>query len=478
MRQDGERNESIVTHFESDTVPGASEGERMDGTIASVERTRHWVPMVGRVRVEMERAGIHTWSEVEVIRVTSASGITGWGETIQNYTWGRADIDERVVGRSPFDLYWDDSLGAGLQMAVLDLAGKLAGVPAHRLLGEQVRSHCPVSFWDHDMAPERYEAEAREAVRLGYTCMKIKTRPWWDVHETIARISEATPPWFAIDADWNDFLLDAPTALPVLSALEREFPKIKIYEGPIPSDDIDGNRRLRAGLRTPIAHHYDEARQGVARAEYCDGYVIGGGIAATIRAGHFAGSARMPFFLQMVGTGLTASLCLQLGAVLASARWPAVTVHELYEHNLLSARIPVSGGYMAVPDAPGLGVEVDQAALDRYRVDKARPGAAAAGDPLPAAVGAHGSLRSAGAARIVDVELLRRRQPARVRGRGGHRVDRRRRQRRVRPPVRADPGQPGGRQRPVGGQAAPGSQGGPGGPRVLAPETVLCQKRA
>ena len=285
----------------------------MDGTIASVERTRHWVPMVGRVRVEMERAGIHTWSEVEVIRVTSASGITGWGETIQNYTWGRADIDERVIGRSPFDLYWDDSLGAGLQMAVLDLAGKLAGVPAHRLLGvpahrllgEQVRSHCPVSFWDHDMAPEQYEAEAREAVRLGYTCMKIKTRPWWDVHETIARISEATPPWFAIDADWNDFLLDAPTALPVLSALEAEFAKIKIFEGPIPVDDIDGNRRLRARLRTPIAHHYDEARQGVARAEYCDGYVIGGGIAATIRAGHFAGSARMPFFLQMVGTGLT-----------------------------------------------------------------------------------------------------------------------------------------------------------------------------
>ena len=218
----------------------------MDGRIASVERTLHWVPMVDRIRLEMERAGIHAWSELEVIRVTSESGVVGWGETIQNYTWGRADLDERVIGRSPFDLYWDDSLGAGLQMAVLDLAGKLAGVPAHRLLGEQVRSHCPLSFWDHDMSPELYEAEAREAVRLGYTCMKIKTRPWWDVHETIARISEATPPWFAIDADWNDFLLDAPTALPVLSALETEFPKIKIYEGPIPVDDIDGNRRLRA----------------------------------------------------------------------------------------------------------------------------------------------------------------------------------------------------------------------------------------
>lgn len=343
----------------------------MDARIASVERTLHWVPMVDRIRVEMERAGIHAWSEVEVIRVTTDSGVTGWGETIQNYTWGRADADERVIGRSPFDLYWDDSLGAGLQMAVLDAAGKLAGAPAHRLLGRQVRSHCPVSFWDHDMSPAMYEAEAREAVRLGYTCMKIKTRPWWDVHETIARISGATPPWFSIDADWNDFLLDAPTALPVLSALETEFPKIKIYEGPIPSDDVDGNRRLRAGLRTPIAHHYVDARQGAGRAEYCDGYVIGGGVAAICRAGAFAGEARMPFFLQMVGTGLTTSLCLHLGAVLPAARWPAVTVHELYEHNLLTARIPVAGGYAAVPAAPGLGVEVDRDALDRYRIERA-----------------------------------------------------------------------------------------------------------
>ena len=91
--------------------PAHSMGGQMDGRIASVERTLHWVPMVDRIRLEMERAGIHAWSELEVIRVTSESGVIGWGETIQNYTWGRADIDERVIGRSPFDLYWDDSLG-------------------------------------------------------------------------------------------------------------------------------------------------------------------------------------------------------------------------------------------------------------------------------------------------------------------------------------------------------------------------------
>ena len=344
----------------------------MSDMIVSVERILLWVPMVDRVCAEMERAGIHTWSEVEVIRVSTDRGASGWGETVQNYTWGRVDVDDRVIGRSPFDLYWDDSLGAGLQMAILDLAGKLAGVPAHRLLGEQVRTHCPVSFWDHDMSPELYVVEAREAVRLGYTSLKIKARPWWDVYETIARISEATPPWFSIDVDWNNFLIDAPTALPVLTALESDFSKIKIFEGPISADDIDGNQRLRANLNTPIAHHYEEARQGIVRTKGCDGYVIGGGISAISRAGNFSGAANMPFFLQMVGTGLTASLCLHLGAVLESARWPAVNVHELYEHNLLTSRIPVAGGYAAVPTTPGLGVEIDEGALDRYRVEKAQ----------------------------------------------------------------------------------------------------------
>ena len=133
--------------------------------VTAVERTRLWVPFVERISRDMERAGIHTWSEVELLEVRTDAGVSGWGETIENYTWGRAAADERVIGRAPQELIWDDSLGAGLQMALLDAAGKLAQVPVHALLGQQVRSACPLSFWDHDMAPERYAAEAREAVR-------------------------------------------------------------------------------------------------------------------------------------------------------------------------------------------------------------------------------------------------------------------------------------------------------------------------
>jgi len=340
--------------------------------ITEVERILLVVPFVERVRREMERARIHRWSEVEVIRVHTDAGIVGYGETIQNYTWGRVDLAERVIGRSPFELMWQDDLGAGLQMALLDAAGKLAGVPVYRLVGSPVRQWCPISFWDHDMGPDKYEAEAIKAVELGYNSIKIKARPWFDVYETIKRISAATPDYFCIDADWNDFLLGVSYAVPVLRALEEEFPKIKIYEGPIRADDVAGNKLLRSQIRTATAHHYGTIPGHVAIGEgYCDGFVIGGGVSQIKAEGAASAMANMPFFLQMVGTGLTTTLALHCGAVLSHAQWPAVTCHELYEHSLLTKRIDVIGGHAQVPEAPGLGVEIDEAALEKYRVDKA-----------------------------------------------------------------------------------------------------------
>ncbi len=346
----------------------------MTAKITDIERILLWIPMVERVRREMERAGIHAWSEVEVIRVTTDDGTVGWGETVQNYTWGRVPeaAVERALGRSPFELMWDDTLGAGLQMACFDAAGKLAGVPVHRLLGKPCRTDVPISFWDHDMSPAKYEVEAQKAVELGYTSLKIKTRPWFDVYETIERISNVTPDYFHIDADWNDFLLNVSSAVPVLRELEEAFPKITIFEGPILANDVAGNRLLREKIRTPVAHHYGAIPPRTAIADgYCDGFVMAGGVGFVHGGGTTAATANMPFFLQMVGTGLTTAMMVQLGAVLTHAQWPAITCHELYEHSLLTQRLEVLGGTMRVPDAPGLGVEIDGAALERYRVDEA-----------------------------------------------------------------------------------------------------------
>jgi L-alanine-DL-glutamate epimerase-like enolase superfamily enzyme len=344
----------------------------MRAKVTEVERVLMVIPFVERVRREMERARIHAWSEIELIRVVTDAGVVGYGETIQNYTWGRVDLAERVIGKSPFSLMWDDSLGAGLQMALFDAAGKLAGVPVYQLLGNKVRDWCPISFWDHDMSPEKYEVEVKTAVELGYTCMKIKARPWFDVYETIERMSAVTPDYFSIDADWNDFLINVSNAVPVLRKLEEDFPKIKIYEGPIRADDVPGNKLLRSQIRTATAHHFGSIPGRTAIVEgYCDGFVIGGGVSRTMADGQASAMANMPFFLQMVGTGLTTTMALHLGAVLTHAQWPAITCHELYSHPLITQRPDVIGGYARVPEAPGLGVEIDEAMVAKYRVDQA-----------------------------------------------------------------------------------------------------------
>ena len=100
------------------------------------------------------------------------------------------------------------------------------------------------------------------------------------MRETIRRISEATPDHFRIDADWNAFLNNASNAIPLLRELEETYPKIKIFEDPIPREDASGNRFLRTQIQSSIAHHYGiiEPREGIEMGGVCDGWVLGGGV--------------------------------------------------------------------------------------------------------------------------------------------------------------------------------------------------------
>lgn len=76
----------------------------------------------------------------------------------------------------------------------------------------------------------------------------------------------------------------------------------------------------------------------------------------------------MPFWLQIVGNGLTTTWDAHLGSVLRQARWPAISCINMYSHHLLTDPVQVINGHQRVPDGPGLGVEVDEAAVEQYRV--------------------------------------------------------------------------------------------------------------
>ncbi|HLK61315.1 MAG TPA: mandelate racemase/muconate lactonizing enzyme family protein [Chthonomonadaceae bacterium] len=340
--------------------------------ITDVERIVVDVPFTERCQ-QWNAREVWQWRVSEVLRVTTdAPDIVGYGETILHYTWSRVSdaAIEKVKGKNPADFLGDDSLGAGLQMAIYDVVGKALGVPAYRLFNlPRVREWCPISWWNIDMPPEAFAEEAKEAVAKGYTSYKIKARPWWDVYAQADAIGEVTPAHFRLDLDWNNMLLNAGNAAPVLTELDKR-ERVAIYESPIMQRDVEGHRQLRQKTTRPIALHFgDPPFPTVVRDEVCDGFVVGGGVASVLRQGALAAAFEKPFWLQLVGTGLTTTLSAHLGAVLPFAQWPSVNCLNNYADDLLAEPLTIKGGYVRVPEAPGLGVTVDEEALTNYRME-------------------------------------------------------------------------------------------------------------
>lgn len=340
--------------------------------VTNVERILVDVPFTPRQQqITTESVStVYNWSLLELCKVTTDTGHVGWGETVIHYTYRRvSDASvERVLGESPAAFMNDDSLGAGLQMALFDVVGKILEVPVYQLLGMQCRDAVPISWWSIDSSPENWAAEAADAVARGYTSFKNKPRPWWDIVAQVEAVAAAVPSDFKLDLDPNSSLRDADTAIPVLQKLAT-YPNVAMFESPIPQNDVEGNKQIRRVVDRPIAMHFGSPPYTTCvREDVCSGFVIGGGKSQVMREGQLSAAADMPFWLQIVGNGLTTTWAGHLGSVLTHATWPAITCINLYSEHLITQPVQVSEGCHKIPDAPGLGVEVDEDAVERFRV--------------------------------------------------------------------------------------------------------------
>ena len=340
--------------------------------VTNVERILVDIPFTPRQQqiTTQSVSTVYNWSLLELCKVTTDSGHVGWGETVIHYTYRRVSDESvaRVLGESPAALMNDDSLGAGLQMALFDVVGKILEVPVYQLLGMQCREAVPISWWSIDASPENWAAEAADAVAHGYTSFKNKPRPWWDIIAQVEAVAAVVPEDFKLDLDPNASLRDADTAIPILQKLAA-YPNVAMFESPIPQSDVEGNKQIRQAVDRPIAMHFGSPPYTTCvREDVCSGFVIGGGKSQVMREGQLSAAADMPFWLQIVGNGLTTTWAGHLGSVLTHATWPAITCINLYSEHLITQPVQVSEGVHKIPDAPGLGVEVDEAAIERCRV--------------------------------------------------------------------------------------------------------------
>ncbi len=274
----------------------------------------------------------------------------------------QATID-RLAGTDVLDVPFDDSLGPGIQIGALDAIGRAESVPIHRLLGELVHETAPLACWCIDMPPADWVHEATRAIDAGYTTLKVKGRPWFDLDAQLQTLSASVPDWFFVSIDFNATLHTAEKALDKLQSVEQ-YPCVSHFETPIDPGATEEYVQLRAALSTPIILHYGQIEPFEAIAAIaCDGLLLNGGPGAIRQHARVAAVAGLPAMLQIVGTDISAAFGLHCGSVFEQARLPAVNCHQIFESTLLVDPLEVDSGMSSVPDRPGLGVTVDMAAV-------------------------------------------------------------------------------------------------------------------
>ena len=336
------------------------------------------LPYEERIRKQFLHFGMGG-EEHTVYKFHTDNGLVGLGEN-PGPPFEQALLDP-YLGTDPFDHIM--STGRfNLDMACYDLMGKHLGVPAWKLMGQQVRPWVSMGWWMPSMSPEDSAAEVAEAAARGYRGLKCKARAFFDVVEQARAMQDAAPPDFRIEFDFNGALVNVERALPILRELEK-IPIVKGVEEPIFAHDVEGWRRLHAEIRIPFYLHGvgtvldGPSRQpsgpwlGLRAGDYDGALCSHEHIRNALAASWCFAAANTPILLQYVGTGITAAFALQLGAVMHTATLPGVTASHTYIDDLIVAPHPVQRGFMKVPEEPGLGVELDEDAISRYRDEPA-----------------------------------------------------------------------------------------------------------
>lgn len=266
---------------------------------------------------------------------------------------------------------------AALDTALHDLVAQRAGVPVATLLGgfaERVRASHLLSLAE----PAAMAAEAGElSATMGIRSFKVKTglAPTSDVERVVA-VSEAVGEGGLVYIDANHGWR-AHEALEVMRALEKRGVKPAWLEEPNPADDVVGRRWLAERIDVPVVGDESTIDLVTAATQLRDGLCHWVALKAP-RTGfrvarQIVGLARGMGAEVVVGSQIEGALGALANLHLAAAwpetsRMPAeVTSGHAFATDLIDP-LPVNDGWMQVPDAPGLGVTIDEARLDELRV--------------------------------------------------------------------------------------------------------------
>ncbi|HEY2484403.1 MAG TPA: enolase C-terminal domain-like protein [Candidatus Binataceae bacterium] len=283
----------------------------------------------------------------------------------------------------------DNTVQGYVDVALWDIAGKVAGLPIHRLLGN-VRTTVPayVSSWHHS-TPEEYAEEALAYREQGIGAYKLHPPSCGRVFGEEVRgvtldIAACSAVRHALGPEAPLFL-DAAFSYSYQQAIRvgKTIEELDYlwYEDPLPAHDLHGYTRLKPHLHIPILA--TEVTVGGPHAlpvwiisgatDYLrDDVVIKGGITGLIKIAHLAEAFGMNCEIHDAYNALNNVASLHVAAAIKNCEWfEILTPHPEGQYNFdhlnmgLAEPFVIDGeGRGVVPDRPGLGVEID---WDRLR---------------------------------------------------------------------------------------------------------------
>jgi glucarate dehydratase len=332
-----------------------------------------------------------------VIRLDTDEGVAGWGETFRGSpTTALIDrLRETVIGWNPYQLeklrgrlhmtpFFHGYIGyaalGGIEMACFDLIGKAAGRPVADLIGGAMRDRVPVTgvvttalVGDASGQPSASalaDAAAAFRDRHGFTTLKLKGSTDADTDVRRCEALRARMPDVVLRLDPNAAwsVQDSIRAARRLLPLDLEY-----LEDPCAG--IEGMARVRQTVPIPLCTNMcvvrleefaPAVRLGAVDVIHGDVFKWGG-ILPNKRLAALCDGFGIGMNLHSGGElGLATACHLHLAASTPEIRYAIDTVYDLMADDIVVAPPRIEGGAMAVPTAPGLGVEIDLDKLAHY----------------------------------------------------------------------------------------------------------------
>ena len=344
--------------------------------------------------------------QICMVKVVAEDGSYGWGEGYGPATVVKAGVEflaPLVVGEDPLQVeaVWHKmhlraldyarrgvlvAAISAIDIALWDLRGKLLGQPVSALLGgrrrEKVKVYATGMYFVHtdDLIGKLVE-EAQLYASQGFRALKMKVGLGVATDVKHVRAVRA-----AIGADMQ-LMVDANHAYSLSEALSfaRQIEELDIsfFEEPVSPEDYEGYRELRQRTPIPIAggeceyllagfrHLLSNRCVDIAQPDICGA----GGLTETKRIAALATAFQTNVLPHSWGTGIAFAAGLHLVSTLdvvpGRLRMPEAMLEmdrseSALRENLTQPKIAIEDGRVAVPNGPGLGVDVDLDYLERY----------------------------------------------------------------------------------------------------------------